>query len=61
MDDREPLLMNDAERKLFENTKAFVSKTCPKLPDEQRIHVVARVYEQMRFVTALTSDTRGAD
>lgn len=48
--------MDEAERKLFENTKAFVLKTCPKLSDEQRIHVTARVYEQMHFVTKLSAD-----
>jgi len=49
------LPMNEAERKLLENTKAFVLKTCPNIPERQRLHVVARVYEEMHFTLALTT------
>lgn len=49
---KEPLMMNEAERKLFDATKEFVAKTCPKLSDADRAPVVARVYSAMHFITS---------
>lgn len=42
--------MDEEEQKLFERTKQFVATTCPQLPENERIYVVAKIYDQMRFI-----------
>jgi hypothetical protein len=41
--------LSPSERQLLERTKEFVAKACPALPESERIHVVAKIYEKMRF------------
>lgn len=40
--------MDPWEKELLERTKEFVAKVCPALAHDQRVHVVAKIYDQMR-------------
>lgn len=45
--------MNEREKALFESTKEYVRRACPKLNPEQRIPIVAAIYDKMHFVTKM--------
>jgi hypothetical protein len=47
------VIMSEDERILLERTKRFVAATCPKLSENERDLVVAKVYSEMKFTLKL--------